>query len=167
MKILDKINAWVAQLETGLLVAIVLFMVVFAFLQVALRGLFDYGILWGDIFLRHLVLWIGFIGASLATKERKHITIDLFTRLLKGRSQAFAQMIIDLFSAFIAGLLVQASWAFVMEEKAYETMLFNNVPAWYFQIIIPIGFGLILIRFFIGALKKGHETFRGTPEAKI
>lgn len=157
MKMLNKINDGIASLETGLLIVIVLLMVSFAFLQVVLRNIFDHGLLWGDIFLRHLVLWVGFIGASLATKERKHITIDLFTRLLKGRAQALAQMVIDLFSAFVAGLLVQASWAFVMEEKAYETMLFGKIPAWYFQIIIPIGFGLILLRFLIGALQKLTE----------
>jgi len=167
MKTLNKINDGIARIETSLLVAIVLFMVVFAFLQVVLRNVFDHGLLWGDIFLRHLVLWIGFIGASLATKERKHITIDLFTRLLKGRAQALAQMLIDLFSAFVAGLLVQASWAFVLEERAYETMLFSNIPSWYFQIIIPIGFGLIMSRFLIGALQKIGEAIHPAAEAKV
>ena len=82
MKILEKINAWIEQTETALLVLVLGFMVVFAFLQVVLRNIFDEGILWGDILLRHLVLWVGFIGASLATREQKHINIDLFSRWL-------------------------------------------------------------------------------------
>ena len=71
MKFLNKINNWISLLEDWILVSIVLFMVLMAFLQVILRNIFDMGIIWGDILLRHLVLWIGFIGASLATKKKQ------------------------------------------------------------------------------------------------
>lgn len=164
MKILEKINTWIEKAETALLVIVLTLMVIFAFLQVVLRNMFDEGILWGDILLRHLVLWVGFLGASLATREKKHINIDLFNRFLSQRGKEISQLITNLFSIFICILLTNASWTFVQDEKMMGTTLFADAPAWYFQIIIPIGFFLMAFRFFvhfleniIGAVKKEKE----------
>ncbi|HHM02723.1 MAG TPA: TRAP transporter small permease [Caldithrix abyssi] len=153
MRIIKKINDAVAGLEGALLLTIILLMVFGAFLQVILR-FFDKGILWGDIFLRHLVLWVGFIGASLATRDGKHINVDVFARYLKKPLKNYVMAFIDLFSATVSWYLLQAAITFVLEEKEYNSIVFNDIPSWYFQIIIPIGFGLILIRFIISALTR-------------
>ena len=149
MKFLEKLNVLLERTETALLVTILMIMVIFAFLQVVLRNIFDEGILWGDIFLRHLVLWVGFLGASLATRESKHINIDLFTRFLSNRGKTISHIITGLFSAIICVLLTDASWTFVKDEQMMGTEIFSNVPAWYFQIIIPIGFLLMAFRFLV------------------
>jgi len=159
MQFLQKLNSYVARLESWILVVIVLLMVVLSFSQVVLRNVFDHGILWGDIFLRHLVLWVGFIGASIATQEEKHINIDVFTRFVKGKGKFITQALVNIFAATVSFLLMQAAWFFVMEEKEFETMLFNNIPAWYFQIIIPVGFGLMTIRFIINCIQKLVDGF--------
>lgn len=154
MKFLEALNNWIARIETGIIVIILTVMILLAFLQVILRNLFDQGLLWGDILLRHLVLWIGFIGASLATRDEKHISIDLFSRFLNPRGKNIAGLVTNLFSIFISYLLTDASWSFVMDEKMVGTTIFNDIPAWYFQIIIPIGFGLITFRFLVLAIKN-------------
>ena len=68
MKILNFLNKWIEKTETVLLIVILTVMILLSFLQVLLRNFFDQGLLWGDIFLRNLVLWVGFLGASLATR---------------------------------------------------------------------------------------------------
>ena len=153
MKFLEIINKNIEKIESALLVLIVSVMVLLAFTQVVLRNLFDQGILWGDIFLRHLVLWVGFIGASLATRQEKHITIDLFGRMVTGRWKSLVQVLTDLFSAGVCLLLARAGWNFVMEERVAGTIIFNNIPAWYFQIIIPAGFLMMTFRFLILSVK--------------
>jgi len=157
MKYLDALNGWIAKIETILIVIILSAMVLLSFLQVLLRNFFNEGLLWGDTLLRHLVLWVGFLGASLATRDGKHISIDLFGRFLKKRGKSLSSLVTNLFSVFIGYLLTDASWYFVMDEKAVGTTLFNEIPVWYFQIIIPIGFGLITFRFLINAIKNIRE----------
>ena len=152
MSVIRTINQWIAKLELGVLVGVVLLMVFMAALQILLRKFFNYGLLWGDIFLRQLVLWVSFIGASLATKENKHINMDLLGRILKGGWKTSGEIVIHLFSCFIAILLTQASWKFMQSEIEFGSTVFNNVPSWYFEIIIPIGFGLMALRFFFNAL---------------
>jgi TRAP-type C4-dicarboxylate transport system permease small subunit len=157
MQFINKINNWISHIEDWILVTVVLFMVLLAFLQVILRNFFDQGIIWGDILLRHLVLWIGFIGASLATKNDKHINIDVFQRLHKGLSKRIISLIVNLVASFVAAYLTVAAWRFVMDEKEFVTIIFNDIPAWPFQIIIPIGFALMSIRFIISGINTFME----------
>ena len=161
MKLLETINRSIEKLETILLVIILSTMVLLAFLQVVLRNLFDQGILWADIFLRHLVLWVGFIGASLATREEKHINIDLFTRFLSAKGKNVARVITNLFTFIICILMAKAGWTFVQDEKLMGTILFNNVSAWYFQLIIPVGFFLMAFRFLINSFTNVQSLIQG------
>ncbi len=148
-KVLQKIDSGLALVESSLIVLILGTMVILAFLQVVLRNLFDTGILWGDVFLRHLVLWVGFIGASLATRQEKHINIDLFNRMVPGKYVPHVKMGIDLVSAAICVLLAKAGYVFVSSEVEFGTTIFNNIPSWIFEIIIPVGFALIAFRFLL------------------
>ncbi|MEJ2053914.1 MAG: TRAP transporter small permease [Calditrichaceae bacterium] len=157
MELINKINHWISKLEDWILVAIVLFMVFMAFLQVILRNFFDMGIIWSEILLRHLVLWVGFIGASIATKNNKHINIDVLKRLHKGLTKRIINLIINLFASFVSGYLTYAAIRFVMDEKEFDTIIFNNIPAWPFQLIIPVGFALMSIRFIISGLNSLTE----------
>lgn len=159
---IEKINKWIAKGESILLVATLSIMVVLAFLQVVLRNLFDHGILWADTFLRHLVLWVGFLGASLATREKKHINIDLFTRFFKGKIKSTIKAIVNIFAAIICWYLTSASWTFVQDERAANTILFGDIQAWYFQIIIPIGFLMMTFRFSLIFLEHIIEIFSTT-----
>ena len=159
IRILKNIDSWIAKFETVLLVVVLSIMVLLAFLQVVLRNLFSEGILWGDTFLRHLVLWVGFLGASLATREKKHINIDLFTRFVKGKSQSFVKAFVNLFAAVVCWYLTSAAWTFVMDEKSYNSIIFNDIPVWYFQIIIPVGFLLMTFRFFIIFIENVIDIF--------
>jgi C4-dicarboxylate transporter DctQ subunit len=152
MKFINRVNNWIKWAEEWILLAIVMFMVILSFLQVVLRNFFDVGLLWGDILLRHLVLWVGFIGASIATKEGKHINIDLLNRIFKGRWTFLIKILTDLFSAFISIYLALAAYHFVLDEKEFGTTIFNDIPVWGFQIIIPLGFLLMGLRFIIAGL---------------
>jgi TRAP-type C4-dicarboxylate transport system permease small subunit len=160
MKAIEKLNSWIERAETIVLVSVLAVMVIFAFLQVVLRNIFHEGILWGDILLRHLVLWVGFIGASLATREQKHINIDLFGRFLSDKGKKIVRLITNLFSVFICYILANASWKFVQDEKMMGTEIFSDIPAWYFQTIIPIGFFLMSFRFLILSIDNIADVIR-------
>ncbi|MGD9897672.1 MAG: TRAP transporter small permease [Calditrichaceae bacterium] len=90
-----------------------------------------------------------FYRASLATKDEKHINIDILTRFLHGRANSAVQILTNLFAAMICFVLSGAGWTFVMQEIEFGTILFNDIPAWYFEIIIPAGFALMGIRFIL------------------
>jgi TRAP-type C4-dicarboxylate transport system permease small subunit len=152
---LDKLE----YLVLGFLFA---FMVGLAFLQIVLRIFFATGILWGDPLLRHLLLWVALLGATMATKEGKHINIDVFARLLPDRGKTAIQALTDLFSTFICILLIQASLKFMRDEFQAGTFAFLEVPTWTVGVIFPIAFGLIALRFAISGFRNGATAIRGS-----
>lgn len=156
-KIISRIDKGLLSVENILIILLLSVMVIMAFLQVILRNLFSMGILWADIFLRHLVLWVGFIGASMATREVKHINIDILTRLLSKAKQPYVKILVDIVSAAVCFVLAKAGYKFVMSEIEANTILFNNIPAWIFQLIIPIGFALIGFRFILNTIEQITE----------
>ena len=68
--------------EEWALVAGLVIMIVAGTMQVVLRNFFNTGVEWADILVRSLVLWVGFLGASLATRKAKHINIEIVSKII-------------------------------------------------------------------------------------
>ncbi|MBM4167098.1 MAG: TRAP transporter small permease subunit, partial [Ignavibacteria bacterium] len=113
MKLIFSIEKYLAKVESAIIVTMLSIMVLLAFLQVLLRNFFSFGFLWGDPLLRYIVLWVGFLGAVLATKEEKHFGIEFVNRLLSPRMMHLALFIVDLFASVIAFLLLRAALQFL------------------------------------------------------
>jgi TRAP-type C4-dicarboxylate transport system permease small subunit len=160
MKTLKSIDKALTRAEGFILIALLSVMVVMAFLQVVLRNLFSAGIFWADILLRHILLWLGFLGAAIATSENRHINIDALRRFLSPRVRSAVEVVTDLFAASICFLLARASWTFVIGEIADKRTVFGEIPSWYAEIIIPVGFGLLLVHFVIRALLRARAVVK-------
>ena len=152
MKLFKKIDEIIARLETGLITVILSLMIILSFGQVVLRNFFNESILWGDIFLRQMVLWVGFIGASLAARDQRHIAIDFLPNILPFSWSKPIQILTNICAAVISAFLAQAAWDFVAYERESESTLFFNYPVWFFQIVLPYGFSLLTLRFILCAI---------------
>ena len=154
MDLIRRIDRFLSRLESTTLILVLTAMVLMAFLQVILRNFFSYSILWGDTFLRHLVLWIAFLGASLATRDKKHINVDVLSRFLSPKTKRWFRLMTALFSAFICALLTKAAYVFVVDERTAGTTIFLNIPLWIFMSIILIGFISMTFRFLLQSLES-------------
>lgn len=155
MNFLNRLSNYIAFAEKGLIGTLLTVMILLAFLQVVLRNFFSTGILWVDPLLRHMVLWICFLGASIATQKKKHINIDVFSRLLSTKSKSAVNMLTNLFAAGVSYALMDAAYKFLLDEKEAQTVILTisnlEITSWWFQSIIPVGFGLMIFRFLINA----------------
>jgi len=149
MGAIKKLDEWLAKAESGFLVFLLFLMVFLAFGQVILRNFLNSGLLWTDIFLRQLVLWVGFLGASLAVRERRHISIDVLPQFIPTSYKPFVQVLVNFSAGLISVFLTIASWKFVQMEIEYPTILFLDLPAWIFQTILPVSFAVISLRYFL------------------
>lgn len=149
LKWLFGLNRLLGRMESFLLVLLLIVMLIFASLQVILRNFFDTGVDWGDVFARHLVLWVAFFGATLSTMEGRHIRIDALLNVISKRWQPPVEVLSCLFCIIISGLLTHAATKFMLGEKMSASILFENVPTWYFMVIMPLGFALITFRFVV------------------
>ncbi len=147
MRFLYFLDEHISRLEQILISALLTVMILLAFWQIVLRNFFATGIDWGDSLVRYLVVWVGFIGAAIATKEGKHISIDVLTRWITGKGSSAIQVISYLSSAVICGLLAWAGIKFIWYEAQMGGTAFFNLPIWIPELIIPITFGLMTLRY--------------------
>lgn len=164
----EQWNETLGRVEKFLVTAMLSVMILLAFAQIMLRNIFSTGISWGDPLVRYLVLWVGFIGASLATKEGKHITIEVFSRWFSGPGRHYLKGICHLISALVCGLLTVAAGTFVQNEAQIGGIIFQKIPAWIPQLVMPVTFALMTLRFILSffselriALKSGDYSEPG------
>lgn len=149
----ERVDYAIDRVEQTLLVILLSIMILIAFLQIVLRNAFATGLAWGDPLVRNLVLWVGFIGAALATREGKHINIDVASLWLPSMGKNFIEVINHLFSFFICSLLCFAALKFIKNEAQMGNIIFSGIPAWIPQIILPVTFGLMAFRFGLRSMK--------------
>lgn len=168
MTFLRAVDRGLSLVVTTCLVMAFSVMLGLAVFQLVLRGIFHGGLLWGDVAARHLVLWVGFFGAYLATQENKHFRIDVLTRFLNPRVRLWFAAFSDLFAAVICYFLFQASLTFVHVGMDPDAMLFLQVPQQAVAYIVPIGFALIMVQFLIRMAFSISTALKGDPvEAEV
>jgi len=161
MKFLLKIDRALAAAEGAALILLLSVMVAMAFVQVLLRNVLNEGIIWADILLRHLVLWIGIVGAAMAASQERHITIDALARFLSVRLRLAALAVAQLFAAGVCVVLVNAAVTFVSNDLAFGSTIYAEIPAWTSEIIIPVGFSLLTFHFLVRAIENFLKSVRG------
>ncbi len=161
MKVLRAFDRWLARTEGIALVLFLGAMVGVSFLQVILRNVFQSGIDGADVLLRHGVLWVALLGASLATRQARHIRIDIIPRLIPAAVQGLIERITGLAAFAVSATLTGAGWTLVKLEREAQTVLALGIPTWVTQVIIPLGF--LAITFRLGLMTL--ERFR-TPGAE-
>lgn len=135
--------------EDALLVLVFLALVVLAGLQILLRNVFDSGLSWIDPVLRILVLWVGMLGAVAASREDRHINIDVLSRFIPPPLLPWSKRIVAVGSAAVCGLLAWHTFRFVRDEYAYSEIEVAGIPVWLWQSVLPLGFALMTWRFAI------------------
>jgi C4-dicarboxylate transporter DctQ subunit len=149
-----RMDEIIDRVEQTLLITLLSSMILTAFLQIILRNALATGLAWGDSFVRNMVLWTGFIGATLATREGKHISLDVLSRWVPFLGKPLIDFMTRLFSFFICGLLTIAALKFIRNEIQMGTVSFLGIPSWIPEAILPLTFGLMTLRFGLCSLKS-------------
>ena len=142
-----RINSFLNKLEEVLLIFLLALMVFLAFLPILFRNVIATGLIWIDPLLRHLVLWVALLGASMATRQERHIKIDLLSNYLPVARQRVVQGGLDLLAALVCLSLVLPGIDFVRDEAQAGKSLILGIPLWLSQAIIPVMLGVIGARF--------------------
>ncbi len=161
MKVLQTIESALVKAESALIILLLGVMLLLGFTQVILRNVFHSGIIWADIVLRHLVLWVGFLGALLAAYSGKHISVDAFTRFFVPKVRTAITIVTDFFAAVVCYFLLRASLTFISFEISDKYTIYENIPSWYAQSIIPIGYTLLIFHFTVRVIRHSQHLIKG------
>ena len=164
MRVIGLIDRGITALVTVLLVCSFTLMLGLAVAQVLLREIIHSTIPWGDLAARHMVIWVGFFGAYLASRGRRHFHIGFLDRFIGPRSRLWFNLAADLFAAVICALLVAAGWTFVTVGLDPAAVLFLGIHQTVAAMIVPVGFGLMMLQFLLRTVRGFVKAIGGEPE---
>ncbi len=141
------------RIESGFLILILTTTILFAVIQIFLRNVMHSGIPWGDTLVRILVLWLGLVGAMIASREHRHIRIDILSRHLSPHARRMLGRLTDSVAAVICTLVAWYSLQFIKLEYADGIAAFEGVPVWLMESIIPFAFLVMALRYLLSAIK--------------
>ncbi|MCI8645467.1 MAG: TRAP transporter small permease [Firmicutes bacterium] len=122
-------------------------MVVLIFLQVICRYVLHAALPWSEEIARFLFLWVIWLGASHATKERKHIRLDVVTSRLKGMTRTIIQGL-----AYVIWLLFMCILSILSLQLTLNIFNLNQVstaagvPMWIAYASVTVGAILCVFR---------------------
>jgi TRAP-type C4-dicarboxylate transport system permease small subunit len=152
----------VAWIEDALVSLMLCSMILLVLVQIGLRNFYSSGITGGSEMVRHLVLWVAFLGAGIAAREGKNIRIDIAQRFFPAGGRDFIEVITSLFTTVVCGILFYASIQFVRADYGLGTKIaFFNLPVWIFEVIIPVGYCAVTLRYAAAFKLSLLSLFRG------
>ena len=144
------------RFESGLAGLALALMAILPLAEAGLRAVFGVGIPGSLPFVQHLTLWVTFLGAALATREDKLLTLATGEFLPEGRWREAARIGAYSVAAGITALLARASWDLVVIERQAGTEVAVGLPVWVAQLAMPIGFVLIALRLVWHSADRGR-----------
>ena len=133
-------------IEDGIAALALAAMVVLPLAEILVRRLFGVGIPGSGPFVQHLTLWIGFLGAAIAAREGKLLSLATGTFIPAGRFRDGATAFASAVAACMATILFWGAVQLVVSERETGTIIAAGVPAWVGQLALPVGFALIAMR---------------------
>ena len=153
-------NQRLHRAEDALLVVLLSAMILLASTQILMRNFFDSGFVWIDPILRVLVLWLGLIGATVATRCNKHIRIDLLSRYFERNTHRLIQSVVGQVSAWTCLLVAWHGFRWIHLDYQDGLTSFAGIPAWMLEVVIPVTFTLIGLRYLFGSVRLARSYIR-------
>ncbi len=133
------------------------------FLLVAFRN-FPYGYSWSKELSLILLLWVGFLGASICAHEGKHLRLEALNRLVPAPMERWVRAAGYVFTAVVCLFMTALGFIYVQGAMQLEGRFEQtNIPDWIAMGAVPFAFALTMIRYLGGAVSALMGGNYGSP----
>jgi C4-dicarboxylate transporter DctQ subunit len=157
---LKKLESLACKIENGLAIILLFVISISVFAQVASRYAFEVPLSWTEELSRYCLIWLMFIGAAMALKEKGHFVVDLLVCKLPGKIRTYIEIaLLVSIGAFVGIMMVTGVNLLPITELQISAAL--RIPMSYIYLSIPVGSALMLIH--IAVLIKEHISCLSQP----
>jgi len=133
-------------------------------IEVLRREVFSYSSIWGEEIVRYSFIYLAWIGAAAAVKERAHIRIDVIMHYLPPRAKALLYIFGDLIMFFVAIIALYWSWESVHISAKFGSVTDGlRISKVWFLMAVPAGFALMIWRLMQSFKRDFHALRTGKP----
>ena len=153
----SKISHVINRLKWGedtLAVVIFAAMTLLPVIETTTRLFSTNGIPASQVLVQHFTLWIGFLGAILATRQNKLLALTREPLFDEAEKPHLGKWIAKVTTFLVLVALTWGSWELLKIEMQYPIDIAPNIPRWVAQLIMPVGFGLMAIQVYVKSYKK-------------
>jgi len=133
-------------LEDGIAATALAVMVVLPLLEIVLRRTIGTGIPAAGPIVQHLVLWVGFLGAAIASREGRLLSLATGALVPQGAPRRAAAIFTAAVASAAAIVLAFGAIDLILSERETGSSLGAGIPTWTAQLVLPVGFVLIAVR---------------------
>lgn len=142
--LLEKLDQ---NLEPWALLVFYSMLVITMAIEVLRREVFSYSSVWGEEIVRYSFIYLVWIGAAAAVRQRAHIRIDVIFEFCSPRVKAFLYLFGDLVMLCVAIFAFYWSLESVMVSAKFGSVSHGlRAPMVWFLAAVPIGFALLIHR---------------------
>ncbi|MGR3465654.1 TRAP transporter small permease [Limimaricola sp.] len=150
--------------ERWALLAFYVMLVATMFIEVLRRELLSYSSIWGEEIVRYSFIYLAWIGAAAAVRERGHIRIDVILHYLGPRMKALLYIFGDLVMFAVAVVAVVYSLETVHVAWKFGSVTDGlRISRVWFLMAVPIGFSLVILRLVQSFLRDLADLRAGRP----
>ena len=158
LKLLDQ-NA-----ERWALLVFYTLLVVTMAVEVVRREVFSYSSIWGEEIVRYSFIYLAWVGASAAVRDRGHIRIDVLFNYVSPRIKSLLYIFGDLVMFAIAVLAFYWSFETVSVSWKFGSVSHGlRVSMVWFLMAVPLGFALMMLRLVQSFLRDVADFRAGRP----
>lgn len=143
------VTTWLGKLDEQASSTALLMMALLPVVEWFLRTLFHTGIPGSTGYVQHLTLWVGFLGAIVAARAKRHLTFIPDTNFLPPSWRCYAAWFAAVVSMIICLALAWASFRFIQTQLNTPMRIGGWLPLWLLQVVLPISFVMVALRFFV------------------
>ena len=165
-RVLLALRALDKNAERWLLLVFYTLVVVTITVEVVRRFVFSYSSIWGEELARYAFIYLAWVGASLAVRDRAHIRIDFLLARLSPRGQGVLCILSDLATLALAGVALFWSIHPIAVSLEYGSVTHGlRVSLAWFLAAVPLAFLLIVYRLLqsirrdVGRMRRGEPVY--------
>jgi C4-dicarboxylate transporter DctQ subunit len=155
--------------ERFLMLVFYCFIVFVIVIEVLRRFLLDFSSLWGEEAARFAFIYLGWVGASYAVKQRAHIRFDVLLHLLPRRLHGYLYLFGELCTLVFAGFALYWSLDTISTMLQFDALApALRVSQVWFEAAVPLGFTMMVARVLQSAwrdiqdIRAGRDAYSGT-----
>ena len=150
--------------ERWLLLPLYAMIVITIFMEVFRRFVLSYSSIWAEEIARYAFIYVSWIGASAAIRERAHIRIDVILPFLGERSRGIVYIFGDLVTMVLAVLAFWWSMEVMMTSIKFGSVTHGlRISLAWFLAAVPLGFAMMFFRLIQSIVKDISNVAAGRP----
>ncbi len=160
-RILDALNQ---NAERWALLIFYVMLVATMFIEVLRREIMSYSSIWGEEIVRYSFIYLAWIGAAAAVRERGHIRIDVLMHYVPPRVKSLLYIFGDFVMVAVSIVAVYYSYETVHLSAKFGSVTDGlRISRVWFLMAVPIGFALVLVRLFQSIRRDFADLRAGRP----